>query len=196
MAKHASSTSKIMTLLVLCLLGGVFWHFAPLFLPRYRWTDVKFEEIAKQASARGLPTSAAKLQTQFDIEFGYDPRSPDDPAPWILLAMTPPWHEFTGNPDDEEVGIKKRAFIVSDRTGKPITGYLLGSGQYKDRFFRAKAWRFPPGSLGHPDGRPVVLFEAMTLEKFDIGQAQVTSNALRDPNQWQDDEDGFEVPAP
>lgn len=194
MAKHASSTSKIVTLIVLILLGWVFWHFAPFFLPRYRWTNVRFDEIAKQATAKGFPTTAAQLETQFEIEFGYAPRGPDDPRPWVLFKMTPAWHEFTGNPDDDETGVMKRCAIISDRTGAPITGYLLGSGQYYDKFFRAKAWRLPPGSLGFPDVRPVVLFEAMSLEKLDFTESQVLSNAMRDPGQWQPDEDDYEPP--
>jgi hypothetical protein len=196
MAKHASSTSKIVTLIVLCLLGWGFWNVSPLFLPRYRWTKVKFEDIARESTAKGMPTTAAKLSTQFDIRFAYNPRGNGDPAPWILLSMSPKWSDFMGNPDLDEEGVMKRCHIVSDRTGEPITGYLLGSGQYKDFFFKAKAWRFPPGSLGHADERPVVLFEAMSLEKFDIGEAQVYSNALRDPHQWQPDDDGWEPTAP
>ena len=49
MAKHASSASKIVTLLVLILLGWIFWHFAPMFLPRYRWVNVRTDVIAKEA---------------------------------------------------------------------------------------------------------------------------------------------------
>lgn len=196
MAKHASSTSKIVTLIVLCIFGLVFWYAAPFFLPRYRWTEVKFDELAKQATAKGFPTTAAKLETQFAVEFGYVPRGPGDPRPWVLFKMTPAWHEFTGNPDDDEVGVMKRCAIISDRTGVSITGYLLGSGQFKDRYFRAKAWRLPPGSLKFPEERPVVLFEAMTLEKFEIGEADVLSAASRNPKAWQPDDDGYEPPAP
>ena len=192
MAKHASSASKIVTLLVVILLGWIFWHFAPMFLPRYRWVHVRTDQIAKEATARGLPTTVAKLETQFDIVFGYMPRGKDDPRPWVLFRMNQPWHEFTGNPDDDETTLMKRCAIISDRTGEGISGYLLGSGQYKDRFYKAKAWRFPPGSLGFPEIRPVVMFEAMTLEKCDIGEAEVLSAASRDGRQWQPDDDEYE----
>ena len=195
MAKHASSASKIVTLLVLILLGWIFWHFAPMFLPRYRWVNVRTDVIAKEATAKGRPTTMAQLDKQFDVVFGYDSRGKDDPRPFILFSMTPAWHEFTGNPDDDETGVMKRCYIISDRTGAGITGYLLGSMQYKDKFFKAKAWRFPPGSLGFPDDRPVVMFEHMTLEKLEIGEAQVMSNAMRDSRQWLPDDDEYEPAA-
>jgi len=192
MAKHASSASKIVTLLVVILLGWVFWHFSPLFLPRYRWVHVRTDVIAKEATARGFPSTMAQLDTKFDIVFGYMPRGTDDPRPWVLYSMTPAWHEFTQNPDDDETTLMKRCAIISDRTGQPITGYLLGSGQYKDKFFRAKAWRFPPGSLGFPEIRPVVMFDAMTLEKCGIGEAEVLHSDSRDERKWQPDEDEYE----
>ena len=195
MAKHASSTSKIVTLIVLVIFSLVFWHAAPFFLPRYRWSEVRFDEVAKQAATRGFVTTAAKLETQFAVEFCYAPRGAGDPRPWVLLKMTPAWHEFTANPDDDETGVLKRCAIISDRTGESITGFLLGSGQDKDKFFRAKAWRLPPGSLKFPEERPVIIFEAMTLEKFEIGESQVMSHAMRDPGQWQPDDDGYEPPA-
>ena len=56
MAKHASSASKIVTLLVLILLGWVFWVFSPMFLPRYRWVHVRTDEIAKDATAPAIST--------------------------------------------------------------------------------------------------------------------------------------------
>ena len=195
MAKHASSASKIVALIVLIVIGTIFYNVSHLFLPRYRWVSVNFEEIAQKATARGMPTTADKLRTKFDVEFGYYPRGkkPDqDPNPWVLLKMTPAWHEFTGNDDDSEVGIARRAIIISDRTGEPLSGFALGSGQFKDRYFRAKAWRFPPGSLGKSSDRPIILVEAMELEKFDIGAAEVINAALRDPTQWTPDDDGYE----
>jgi hypothetical protein len=193
MAKHSSSTSKVVTLIVLTVLGMVFWQVAPLFLPRFRWTHVDFDEIAKQASAKGTPLTAAQAATQFDIEFCYLPRAKEgDPRPWVLLKMTPPWHQFTGDDDNNEEGRMVRCTIISDRTGEPPGGYLLGSEQYKDRFFKAKAWRFPPGTFNMDKERPIILVDMMSLEKFDIGQAQVISVQLRDPRIWEPDDDGFE----
>lgn len=195
MPKHTKSTSKWFTLVVLLIIGGVGWYYSPMFLPRYRWSEVKFNEIAQDAATRGIKTDMKKLETQFDIEFGLLKRGSNDPRPWVLFRMNPQWHEFTMNPDDDETGLMKRCYIISDRTGQPVPEYLLGSGQYKDRFYGAKAWRLPPGSLGFPDdGHPVILYEASTLEKFEIGRAQVLSNASRDVREWEEDDDGYERP--
>lgn len=190
MARPQSSASKIIILLLLAVLGAIAYALAPMFLPVYRWMNVDFAKIAREATARGIPTSAALVAKPFEVEFAYVERGPDDPRPWVLLSMNPTWAEATGDVEDE-AGLALRCTVIGDRTGKPISGFLLGSHNYKDRFFKAKVWRLPPGSLGLDKERPIILFDAMTLEKMDIGRAEELNYQLKNHLVWTQDEDGY-----
>jgi len=195
MAKHASSTSAVVTLIVLGVIGVIFWKVSPIFLPRYRWTHVDFAAIAKNASAKGTPTTEERLRTEFDIEFGYYPRGKNkanDPRPWVLLKMSPAWHTFTGNDADTEEGVIKRCVFISDRTGQPLGEEQINAGQAKDRFFRGKAWRLPPGSLGLDSEHPIILVEMMEMQRMTIMEADVLSESLRNPKLWEAEDDGYD----
>jgi len=145
---------------LLPLLAGAY-YMAPLLLPVWRWENIRWEE-----QARALGVSEEKLRQPYDIVFRHSERGPGDPLPWQLLEMTPAWEG--GEEPEAEVAV--RATIVSDRSGNPVSSLSLGSGHYKDRYFKAKAWRFKPGSFGFNPHRPVIVFDAMSLEKAGISE--------------------------
>lgn len=195
MATAKSSSGGIVSLLVLVVLGAVAWFIAPMFLPVFRWQNVDFAKIASDATRRGFPTTAAVVSTEFDVEFAYLPRGATDPHPWVLLGMSPTWADATGDESNDEAGIAVRCNVIGDRTGKPVSDFLLGSNHYKDRFYQAKAWRLPPGSLpGFSGERPILLFKGGTLEKMEYTKAEVLHFALRDPTAWEHDDDGWVAP--
>ena len=195
MAKAQNSGSTIVALFIVVVLGVVAWFISPMFLPIYRWQHVDFSRIAAEATKRGIPTTTALAASEFDVEFAYSPRGPGDPRPWVLLAMTPTWAEATGDDSNDEVGKAVRCNVIGERTGLSVSEFLLGSNHYKDRFFQAKAWRLPPGSMGLDPERPTVLFKGGSLEKMDYGKAESLNFALRDPKVWEPDDDGWVVGA-
>jgi len=191
MAKSQSSSSKIITLFILVVFGAVGWFIAPMFLPMYRWLHVDFSKIAADATKRGVPTTTAQVSTVYDIEFAHVSRGPNDPRPWVLLKMTPPWSEVTGDPADDEEGKAIRCTVIGERSGLTVSDFMLGSNNFKDRFFQAKAWRLPPGSLGLDQERPILLFQGMSLEKMEHGKAESLNWALKDSKSWEPDDDGW-----
>ena len=194
MAKAKNSGSTIVALVILAVLGVVAWFIAPMFAPVYRWQHVDFAKIAADATRRGIPTTTALVSTEFDVEFAYVSRGPGDPRPWVLLAMTPTWAEATGEDSNDEAGKAVRCNVIGERTGLTVSEFLLGSNHYKDRFFQAKAWRLPPGSIGLDLERPTILFKGGSLEKMEYGKAESLNYALRDPKVWEPDDDSW-VPA-
>jgi hypothetical protein len=204
MAKNPeSSTSRILTVFFLVIFGAILWFAAPIIFPMYRWTKVDFAAEAKKATANGYPLTEAQLRTKYKIEFAYWPRGDNDPHPYLLLKSSPSYFDVV--PDDDwsvdEAGVLMRCTIIGDRTGTPMSGIHLGSNQWKDRFFKAEAWRFPPKALGQKspgdlvDERPIFLYEEMTLDKYSIAAADVANTMVRD-NQRTNlrDDDGWEAP--
>lgn len=194
MAKAKNSGSTIVALFIVVVLGVVAWFIAPMFAPVYRWQHVDFAAIAADATRRGIPTTTALVSKEFDVEFAYVPRGPGDPRPWVLLGMSPSWAEATGDEGNDEAGKAIRCNVIGERTGKSVSEFLLGSNHYKDRFYEAKAWRLPPGSIGLDPERPTLLFKGGTLEKMLYTKAETLHFALRDPKSWEQDDDGW-VPA-
>jgi len=197
-ARPQSSTSRILTVFMLVGFGALVWFVAPWFLPVYRWVNVDFAEISAKANANGYRVTADQVGKKYLVEFGYVPRGKGDPRPWVLLKMTPEYYSVV--PDDDfsvdEEGLLLRATIINDRTGEQPSEFLRGAGQFKDRYFRAEAWRFPPKSLGLNTGdRPVILYDSMSLEKMSIGQAQHQQGLIDNTSLSIPDDDGW-VPLP
>jgi hypothetical protein len=192
MAKAQSSASRVITFFLLVVFCAIGWYIAPMFLPVYRWQHVDFAKIAAEATRNGHPTTAAQLAKVFDVEFAYVERGAGDPRPWVLLKMTPSWAEATGNEDEE--GVAVRCTVIGERTGLTVSQLMLGSNNFKDRFFTAKAWRLPPGSLGKDPIRPVLLFQGGTLEHMEHGKAESLNWALKNSKEWEVDDDGYTPP--
>jgi len=182
-SRPASSTSRVITFLFIALALGVVWVLAPWVLPVWRWMNVDFEKIAKERKV-----DRSVYQRQFEVEVSYQPRGGNDPRPWVIVTMKPSWAEVDENHRDEDHYLI-RCNLISDRDGQRPSKFLLGSGHFKDRFFKAKAWRFPPGTFDIPGNRPVLLYEAMTFETIPYGQAEAYEREFNLTNLWEKDED-------
>jgi|GEM_PF-3886884 len=194
-ARPQSSTSRILTVFMLVGFGALVWFVAPFFLPVYRWIHVDFADVSAKANANGYKVTAGQVGEKYKVEFGYLPRGKGDPRPFVLLKMTPEYYSII--PDDDfsvdEEGLLLRATIINDRTGEPPSAFMLGTGQFKDRYFRAEAWRFPPKSLGLSTGeRPVILYDTMTIEHMSLGEAQYQQSLVDNPGVTIPDDDGWE----
>jgi len=129
--------------------------------------------------ARRLGTTEAALQQPVTVVFRHAPRGEGDPLPWQLVTTDPA--------REEEQHLLIRAVIISDRNGEPVGALNLGSGNFRDRHFTAKAWRFPAGTFpGLNRKRPVVVFDAASLEKLDTNKAMYWDSELR--SGWDNDD--------
>ncbi len=190
----AAGTSKsvsfiaIICILIPCLIGA--WFAAPNFLPMFWWTKVDLPAIA---SANSIPL--ATLSTQFDIEVRYNPRGEGDPVPWQIITMKPAWNTLYPKAEDEELALIRCTFI-SQNDGEPPSTTFINS-TFKDRYFKAKAVRLPPGTLGFNAKRPVVIYERMALEKMSIGEAMRSQDTVikwDNDDEWQGRDDGWSPP--
>ena len=194
MSRTPSKTgSRLASLVVLLVLGAIAYALSPLFLPRWRWENIdpKWEILAVAAK---LPV--AKLQAQYDIVVRYKPRGDKDPVPWQIITCTP-----AVDPENEIEFQRVRATLISDRTGEPPSALRLGSLNYRDIFFKGKAWRFPPGTLpavmGFNRVRPVFLYDAGTFDKLESSDAYRMEAEMKEPKWTDDDEevqDGYRAP--
>jgi hypothetical protein len=182
--KTSSKIAAIVVLIPVLILG---WYIAPLFLPMWRWQNLDFEKIAKE---KGVPV--AELQRQYQVVIRHAPRGEGDPCPWQIMTMDPVWEKT----DEEKLLV--RATVVSDRTGSPPGSFQLNSGHRRDCYFRATAWRLPPGSCGFNAYRPVLVYAGGSLEKLDISKAEEMHFHATQSNWANDDdevEDGWTAPA-
>jgi len=182
-SKMSAKLSLIIVLIPICAIA---WYAAPLLLPMWRWQHMQFDVLAKK-----LGTSETALRQQVNVIIRHAPRGDNDPVAWQLVT-TDPAHE-------QEDHLLIRAVIIGDRDGEPVSKFNLGSGSFKDRYYTAKAWRFPAASFPVLNQkRPVVVFEAFSLEKVDTGKAIYWDAELRDSKWENDDEevdDGWTGPA-
>jgi hypothetical protein len=178
-------SAKLATIFVLIPLCAIAWYAAPLVLPMWLWQNVKFEELS-----RTLAIPEATLRQQVKVTFRHAPRGDNDPLPWQLIATEPA--------REEEDHLLVRALIISDRSGQPVSALNLGSGNFRDRYFTAMAWRFPAGAIpGLNAKRPVVVFDGYTLEKPDTSKCMFWESELREATWTNDDdevEDGWVAP--
>lgn len=166
------------------------WFAAPAFLPMYWWTTVDLDKIS---TASGIPKS--KLETVFSMELRYEPRGEGDPMPWQIISMNPTWTSV--HPDSEsEEELLVRCTFLSQNDGKPPSTTFINN-TYKDRYFKAKAYRLPPGSLGQNGKRPVVLYERLALDKMSIPDADRARSIVagwENDDTWPDRDDGWVAP--
>ncbi len=180
----------IVVIIPFCALA---WWVAPNFLPVWRWKNMDFIKLSQQL---GLPKD--QLEAVYTVQMRYAPRGLGDPAPWQIMRQEPLFRE-------EEENVWVRCSFISDRTGVSVSDLQLGSGTRFDKFWHAKVWRFPPGTFGQNAKRPVLVYDARTLESFDKNQAAMCANefgmdiAPRGKDWTYDDEeveDGYVPPAP
>lgn len=184
-----TSSSKIATVIVLVPLLALAWFLAPLALPVYRWRNMDFEVLAKQTN---LPV--ADISRTYDVAVRYNPRTLEDPVPWQLMSMNPAWASLNEKHDDED-HLLVRCTLISDRDGTPPSKLFLGSGSLKDRYWRARAWRLPPGTLGFNKKHPVIVYAGDSIEKQSISECEINEDEITRQMKWKDDDkdtnDGF-----
>ncbi|NRA37994.1 MAG: hypothetical protein HRU15_07635 [Planctomycetes bacterium] len=172
---------KFSVFLGLVVAGVLFWQIAPMFLPIYKWTKVDFKKIAEKT---GKPQ--AELEKVFSIKMRFNPRGSDDrdPAGWEILEMSPEWIDADTEawPKEDEYKLTVRCKLISDRTGGRPSDFMVGKFYY-DRYFSCKAQRLPPGALGQTSPRPILLYDAGTLQALDRGEVL---NYHNNPDDWSD----------
>jgi len=180
MATEASSKfrARIMLVLFLAIFGAIAWMVAPLFVPIYRWTEVDFQKIAEQHEI-----AVDRLEAKRQVTLRYQPRGSDDPLPWQMLVRevseTPDWVVDERGEKVNEYKTLVRVDLISDRSGEQPSS-LTPRNLPQDRYYRAEAWRLPPGSLGRDHPRPVLLYDAATWEQMNISDAKVLHENLQD----------------
>lgn len=161
-------SSKVAAIVVLAPLLVVAWFAAPLVLPIWRWRHL---DLPKLSADTHVPIR--ELAQEYDVLMRYHPRKVEgDPCPWQIISSDPTWLSVDDQHADED-HLLVRCTFISECDGKPPSKLFLGSGSYKDRYWRAKALRLPPGSYGFNKKRPVVVYRRGTLEKCDFTQSQV-----------------------
>lgn len=191
MATPSKNGSRLALIAVLIPLGFLLYYISPLVMPRWRWEhmDNKWEELA---SSTKLPQT--KLKQVYDVVVRYKPRGDKDPLPWQVLTSTPLY-----DPQNDEEFHIVRVTLISDHTGDPPSSFLIGSGNYRDVFFKGKAWRFPPGTFGFNKFRPVVVYDGWNFDKLESTEAYRWDGEMKETTKWVNDdtdiEDGYKVPS-
>lgn len=170
------------------------WFCAPLFLPIWKWRNVDFKMLASE-----FKIEEKLISQQYDATVRYAPRdnSDLDPYPFQILTMTPEWQSQDPEHREDENKLLVRCTFVSDKTGQRPSDLMIGN-TFKDRYFTAKVWRLPPGALGFGTTRPVLIYEAVSLEKVSLGQCDMFDMEIRRGNVWENDDiwedrdDGFD----
>ncbi len=184
------SGSRIAMVAVIIPILLVAYFVSPLFLPRWRWENMRdMEGLAIQ-----LKQPAAKLKQTYEVVARYSPRGEGDPVPWQILQSNPLY-----DPENDEGEHKMvRVTLISDRTGEPPSKLRLGSGNYRDVFFKGTVWRFPPGAFGFNRFRPVVVFDGSAFDKMESREAFTWDGEMKETAKWTNDDtdikDGFKVP--
>jgi hypothetical protein len=192
-----SSVSKVALLIALIPVGIAVFYVAKFFLPVWLWMNVDFAKIARDSGA-----AESQLRKEFTMKVRYAPRGDGDPIPWQIIEMTPAWSEVDPSHDDEFQTLVRVHFIAAKHGGPP-SQLILGSGGaagFQDRYFDAKGYRLPPGSLGYPKARPVVVYtelEKMTNKGTSgFWDATVKEKGWMSDDDWEGRADGWEPQAP
>lgn len=170
------------------------YFMADMFLPMYTWLKVDLKAIS---ASTGIAES--QLAIKFKMKVRYNPRggSANDPMPWQILEMDPPWASLhPKQPDEDETGVFVRCTFVSGNDGRaPSTTFI--NNTYKDRYWTCEGIRLPPGSLGFNAKRPVVIFDQMSKSIMSITEADTTRQSVADyqnDDEWEDRADSFKTP--
>jgi hypothetical protein len=180
----------IATLAVMVPILVAMWFAAPMFLPMFLWTKVDLKAIA---ASSGL--SETSLGTKFALKVRYNPRGEGDPLPWQIMESTPPFSDVYPQAEDEFQILVRCTFVSANDGQPPSTAFI--NNTFKDRYFKAKALRLPPGTLGFNAKRPVVVYDRMDLEKMDISSAdgyQRTVSGWENDDIWPERDDGWTAP--
>jgi hypothetical protein len=151
----------------------------------WRWQHVDFPTIARDAHL-----DEKLVRKKYEVVFRYAPRgnNEDDPFAFQIVTMHPTWLSTDERNHADEDHTLVRCCAISDKTGQPPSKLFIG-GTYKDRYFRATAWRLPPGSFGMGKKRPVLLYIGMSLEKLSLGEISMLDPEINRSGTWQNDDE-------
>lgn len=181
--------SRLAMIMVIIPMVAVAYFISPLFLPRWRWENMSnWEELAQKL---GKPKE--QLQKTYVVVMRHAPRGEGDPTPWQVISSEPLY-----DPENDEPKHKVRVSLINDRNGEPMSRLRLGSGNYRDQFFKGTVWRFPPGAFGMNKFHPVLVYKASDFDKVESMEAYRWSGEMSDGQNWTNDddeiEDGFKKP--
>lgn len=168
----------------LILLVGFF--FARFFLPLWAWMNIDEQAIARE---QGL--DPARLRIEYDGIVYYDARGPEDPAAWQII-YTQPVYETEDIYEDE---VRVRVHLINGATGAPPGTLMMGTTE-RDRIRRCRFKRYPAGSLGFTDTRPVCVYDPSSFSSPSIGECRGWVSQLKNfPNDeeiWPERADGWQ----
>lgn len=192
-----SAGAKIATIFALIPIGLLLWYAAPYIMPVWRWQHLDGPNTwARIAKERNLPESL--LRTEFKIVLRHAPRNGPgkDPTPWQMVSSDPTWLSLNEDKHEDETNVLVRCSIISDRDGTPPSELWVGANR-DEKFFKVTVWRFPPGSFGKNAKRPVLVYQAGTLERLSIGDGQGLRGqveSMESDDKWEERDDGFGAP--
>ena len=158
------------------------YFISPMFLPRWRWENMAWDTLAQKTGK-----SAASLQKTYQVVVRYAPRTDTDPTPWQVLTSDPLY-----DPQNDEPNHIVRVTLISDRTGEPPSKLRLGSGNYRDVFFKGPVWRLPPGTFGFNKFHPVVVFDGYGFDKLESNEAYRWDGEMKETVKWTSDDADIE----
>lgn len=187
MTEASKTLSRLVTIGIFIAFLIAAWFVAPIILPTWRWTNLTESGFTELAGKHKVPV--AKLRTVVTMQVRYNPRGDGDPSPWQIITSDPAWKTLDPENNMDEQNLLVRCTLLSDRTGEPPGTMFIG-GTYKDRYYKAKGWRLPPGAFRYNAKRPVVVVDMFEFDKLDIGASQVWENDLRSAP-WENDDSGI-----
>ena len=155
----------------------------------------ELETRATNADLAGAPDILSRLETEFEMVVWYRPRKnmKSDPCPYQIYSCTPPIKQIYPDAVDEDK-LLVRTSIVNDHDGGAISDMWIGVTP-SERLFKLTGWRLPPGTLGKPPGRQVVLYKGMSMEKVELNKAVGMSDEgkqMESDDTWEERFDGFD----
>src|SRR3954469_2138920 len=119
-----SSTSRILVIFAIIVVGVLAWFIAPMFLPMWRWKNIDFTQIAKDKKV-----DEKLLRQEYDVIMRYEPREKrdDDPTPYQIISMSPDWQSMDPEKRENEDHLLVRAYVMSDKNGMPPSGLYVGN---------------------------------------------------------------------
>lgn len=175
--------SRLAMIMVIIPMVALAYFISPLFLPRWRWENMSnWEELAQKL---GKPKE--QLQKTYQVVARHAPRSDNDPTPWQILTFEPLY-----DPENDEPNHIVRVTLISDRTGEPPSKLRLGSGNYRDVFFKGTVWRLPGGAFGFNKFHPVLVFDSSTFDKMELREAYYWDGEMKETKKWTSDDEDIE----
>src|SRR4051812_3233629 len=115
-ARPESSTSRILVVFVVILIGVIGFFIAPIFMPMWRWRNLDFHQLAIDKKAAEGPRRKGHL---FRSRSARPATNDEDPSPSQIVTIPPPWNSFEPEKRENEDPLLVRCSVISDKTGQP-----------------------------------------------------------------------------